>query len=56
MQAVRTGKMFVNSYNNVGIDDLPHGGYKDSGIGREQGPEGLHEYQQVKTVQIKLGS
>ena len=55
VQAVRTGKMFVNSYNNVGIDDLPHGGYKDSGIGREQGPEGLHEYQQVKTVQIKLG-
>jgi acyl-CoA reductase-like NAD-dependent aldehyde dehydrogenase len=56
VQAVRTGKMFVNSYNNVGIDDLPHGGYKDSGIGREQGPEGLHEYQQVKTVQIKLGT
>jgi acyl-CoA reductase-like NAD-dependent aldehyde dehydrogenase len=55
VEAVRTGKMFVNSYNNVGIDDLPHGGYKDSGIGREQGPEGLEEYQQVKTVQIRLG-
>jgi acyl-CoA reductase-like NAD-dependent aldehyde dehydrogenase len=56
VQAVRTGKMFVNSYNNAGIDDLPHGGYKDSGIGREQGPDGLAEYQQVKTVQIRLSA
>jgi acyl-CoA reductase-like NAD-dependent aldehyde dehydrogenase len=56
VKAVRTGKMFVNSYNNAGIDDLPHGGYKDSGIGREQGPDGLAEYQQVKTVQIRLCS
>jgi acyl-CoA reductase-like NAD-dependent aldehyde dehydrogenase len=52
---VRTGKMFVNSYNNVGIDDLPHGGYKRSGIGREQGRMGLDEYLSAKTVQIKLG-
>jgi acyl-CoA reductase-like NAD-dependent aldehyde dehydrogenase len=52
--AVRTGKMFVNCYNSAGIDDMPHGGYKDSGIGREFGREGLKEYQQVKTVQIKL--
>jgi acyl-CoA reductase-like NAD-dependent aldehyde dehydrogenase len=56
VKAVRTGKMFVNCYNNSGLDDLPHGGYKDSGIGREQGPRGLEEFQQVKTVQIKLGN
>lgn len=55
VRGVRTGKLFVNGYNNVGIDDMPHGGYKDSGIGREFGREGLAEYQQVKTVQIKLG-
>ncbi|MBV7408542.1 aldehyde dehydrogenase [Maritimibacter sp. DP1N21-5] len=54
IKGVRTGKMFVNGYNNVGIDDMPHGGYKDSGVGREFGREGLAEYQQVKTVQIKL--
>lgn len=52
--AVRTGKMFVNCYNSSGLDDMPHGGYKDSGIGREFGPNGLEEFQQVKTVQIKL--
>ena len=55
VRGIRTGKLFVNGYNNVGIDDMPHGGYKDSGIGREFGREGLAEYQQVKTVQIKLG-
>jgi acyl-CoA reductase-like NAD-dependent aldehyde dehydrogenase len=53
-KGVRTGKMFVNSYNSSGLDDMPHGGYKDSGVGREFGPQGLEELQQVKTVQIKL--
>ena len=51
---VRTGKMFVNCYNSAGIDDMPHGGVKDSGIGREFGRQGLQEYQAVKTVQIRL--
>jgi acyl-CoA reductase-like NAD-dependent aldehyde dehydrogenase len=54
-KGVRTGKMFVNCYNSSGLDDMPHGGYKDSGVGREFGPNGLEEFQQVKTVQIKLG-
>lgn len=56
VKGVRTGKMFVNAYNTAGIDDMPHGGYKDSGIGREFGAEGLAEFQEVKTVQIKLVS
>ena len=54
-KAVRTGKMFVNSYNNSGLEDMPHGGYKDSGIGREQGRLGLEEFQQIKSVHIKIG-
>jgi acyl-CoA reductase-like NAD-dependent aldehyde dehydrogenase len=56
VQAVRTGKMFVNCYNNSGLEDLPHGGYKDSGLGREQGRYGLEEFQEAKTVQIRLGT
>jgi acyl-CoA reductase-like NAD-dependent aldehyde dehydrogenase len=55
VKAVRTGKMFVNCYNNSGLEDLPHGGYKDSGIGREQGRLGLADFQEVKTVQIRIG-
>jgi len=31
----------------------PFGGYKDSGLGRELGEEGLHNYQEVKSVVIK---
>jgi acyl-CoA reductase-like NAD-dependent aldehyde dehydrogenase len=53
-KAVRTGKFFVNSYNTAGIDDMPHGGYKNSGIGREFGLPGIHEFQELKTVQIKI--
>lgn len=55
VKGVRTGKMFVNCYNSSGLDDLPHGGYKESGVGREWGPNGLEEFQQLKTVQIRLG-
>jgi acyl-CoA reductase-like NAD-dependent aldehyde dehydrogenase len=55
-KGVRTGKMFVNCYNSSGLDDMPHGGYKASGIGREFGPNGLEEYQEVKTIQIKLSA
>jgi len=54
-KGVRTGKMFVNSYNTAGIDDMPHGGYKDSGTGREFGQIGMEEFQELKTVQILLG-
>lgn len=55
-KAVRTGKMFVNSYNNSGLEDMPHGGYKDSGIGREQGRKGIEEFQQIKSIHVKLGT
>jgi len=33
---------------------LPFGGYKESGLGREQGQQGLEAYQETKTVIIKL--
>jgi acyl-CoA reductase-like NAD-dependent aldehyde dehydrogenase len=53
-KAIRTGKFFVNAYNTAGIDDMPGGGVKGSGFGREFGLPGLHEFQTLKTVQIKL--
>jgi phenylacetaldehyde dehydrogenase len=31
---------------------LPFGGYKQSGIGREGGRDGIHEYTEIKTVSI----
>ncbi len=54
VRGVRTGKMFVNCYNTSGLDDMPHGGYKQSGFGREFGQSGLEEFLEQKTVQIRL--
>ena len=45
---VRTGTFGVNSYM---MDfTAPFGGYKDSGIGREFGPEGLDQYVELKSI------
>ncbi|MFD7446247.1 aldehyde dehydrogenase [Streptomyces sp. NPDC059909] len=45
---IQTGTIGVNGYT---IDPLaPFGGYKQSGIGRELGPEGLAAYLQTKSI------
>lgn len=45
---VRTGTIGVNYYN---IDlGAPFGGMKDSGLGRELGPEGLNNYLEYKSM------
>jgi aldehyde dehydrogenase (NAD+) len=46
---LHTGMVNVNGY---GFDPLaPFGGYKQSGVGREMGVDGLHEFLEVKAVQ-----
>ncbi|KAF5776302.1 Aldehyde dehydrogenase 1 [Helianthus annuus] len=48
-RSIRAGAVWVNCY--IALDrDAPHGGYKMSGFGREQGLEALEHYLQVKTV------
>jgi len=46
---VRTGTMSVNGGVWYG-GDVPFGGYKQSGIGRESGRQGFEEYLETKTV------
>ncbi len=46
---VRTGTMSVNGGMSI-AGDIPFGGYKCSGIGREWGKEGIEEYLETKLV------
>ncbi|NDK89143.1 aldehyde dehydrogenase [Gordonia desulfuricans] len=47
---VRSGTVGVNHYSNDPV--APFGGIKNSGMGRELGPEGLHAFQQLHTVYL----
>ncbi|XP_037051170.1 aldehyde dehydrogenase X, mitochondrial-like [Bradysia coprophila] len=53
VNAVEAGSVWVNCYNASFIN-APFGGYKESGIGRELGEEGLNLYLETKTVSVKL--
>jgi aldehyde dehydrogenase (NAD+) len=48
---LRAGTVNVNGGNFYGAD-APFGGYKQSGIGREMGPEGFAEYLETKTLAV----
>ena len=52
--AIRAGTVWVNAYRSVG-PMAPFGGFKASGLGRENGLEALHEYTEHKTVWVELG-
>ena len=51
--ALRAGTVWVNSYRTLSFN-APFGGYKQSGLGRENGLESVNEYTQTKTVWIEL--
>jgi aldehyde dehydrogenase (NAD+) len=48
-QRVRTGTMAVNGGQWYG-GDVPFGGYKQSGVGREMGVEGFEEFLETKSI------
>ncbi|MCX8098475.1 MAG: aldehyde dehydrogenase family protein [Casimicrobiaceae bacterium] len=54
-QAVRSGQVFINSYGAGGGIELPFGGVKSSGYGREKGFEALRGFSVLKTVVIRHG-
>lgn len=55
IRRVRAGRCWVNSVID-GTPELPVGGYKKSGLGRELGRYGFDEYSQVKGIHVTLGS
>jgi len=52
-QGIRTGTVWVNRHLNPG-PEVPFGGYKQSGLGRETGMEGLLEFLQTKHISLQL--
>ena len=52
---VQSGQVFVNNYGAGGGVELPFGGVKSSGYGREKGFEALYGFTTIKTVAIKHG-
>jgi aldehyde dehydrogenase (NAD+) len=50
---VRAGQVFINNYGAGGGIELPFGGVKASGWGREKGFEALYGFTVLKTVSIK---
>lgn len=50
---IQAGTVWINAYRAV-APSVPFGGYKDSGLGRENGSEGLEPYLQTKAVWVEL--
>ena len=54
-ERIQAGTVWVNTYRTVSFMS-PFGGYKDSGVGRENGMDAIREYLQVKSVWINTGA
>ncbi|XP_072939206.1 aldehyde dehydrogenase X, mitochondrial-like [Epargyreus clarus] len=50
---VRAGTVWVNTYEHV-VAQTPFGGFRESGIGRELGEDGIQQYLETKTVTMEL--
>ena len=49
-KAMRCGQVFINCFGAGGGIELPFGGVRKSGHGREKGFEALREFSQIKTI------
>ncbi|MEV4734829.1 aldehyde dehydrogenase family protein [Saccharopolyspora sp. NPDC049426] len=54
-RALRSGTVWINTTID-GAPQLPGGGVKTSGYGREMGQAGFEEFTEIKTVQIRTGA
>jgi len=52
---LQAGICWINTWGESAAQ-MPAGGYKQSGIGRENGLVGLTQYSRIKSVQVELGA
>lgn len=52
-RALEAGSVWINTYK-MSVTTTPFGGFKDSGLGREKGIDGLRLYAQVKSMYFGL--
>jgi len=52
---IQAGTCWINSFNITPVE-VPFGGYKMSGFGREGGLAAINYYTQLKTVFVELGN
>jgi aldehyde dehydrogenase (NAD+) len=53
-RALEAGTVWINTYRAMAFNS-PFGGYKSSGIGRQNGIEAVQQYLQTKSVWVELG-
>lgn len=53
--ALRAGTVWINVYRRTNYA-APFGGFKESGVGRENGIEALHDYTELKSVWVNTGA
>uniref|UniRef100_A0A8C7XHV7 Aldehyde dehydrogenase 9 family, member A1b n=1 Tax=Oryzias sinensis TaxID=183150 RepID=A0A8C7XHV7_9TELE len=54
VEHLKAGSCFINNYNVTPVE-VPFGGFKMSGIGRENGQVTIEFYSQMKTVFVEMG-
>ena len=54
IRGIRAGRCWVNG-TREGLVEMPIGGYKQSGQGRELGHRGFEEYSEYKNIYVNLG-
>jgi len=50
---LEAGTVWVNSHSMIEVN-VPFGGFKQSGLGREYGEDSLKEYLEIKAVHVNL--
>lgn len=52
-ERLQAGSVWINDWHNIS-QHLPFGGYKQSGVGRELGPDALVEFTQDKAISVDM--